>query len=221
MANEYKKVISEKKNEAKKLMTDDQVTKCNVAIHSASAAAAAEAFIPLPGVDAIPITATQITMVLALGKVFDQKVSDSAAKGIIGAAASTFVGRSLVKLIPIAGWAVSAAVAAGVTEAIGWTVAVDFAKQSANRVETKSEETYADHVVETSEIIKDIIKDAPTVSLDDLDDMLDDDVVGFESTISEEDTEKVSETSNDSEEDSDDESISNDFAKVFIVGFKT
>lgn len=215
MANEYKKVISEKKNEAKKLMTDDQVTKCNVAIHSASAAAAAEAFIPLPGVDAIPITATQITMVLALGKVFDQKVSDSAAKGIIGAAASTFVGRSLVKLIPIAGWAVSAAVAAGVTEAIGWTVAVDFAKQSANRVETKSEETYADHVVETSEIIKDIIKDAPTVSLDDLDDMLDDDVVGFESTISEEDTEKVSETSNDSEEDSDDESISNDFAKAF------
>lgn len=215
MANEYKKVISEKKNEAKKLMTDDQVTKCNVAIHSASAAAAAEAFIPLPGVDAIPITATQITMVLALGKVFDQKVSDSAAKGIIGAAASTFVGRSLVKLIPIAGWAVSAAIAAGATEAIGWTVAIDFAKQSANRVETKSEETYADHVVETSEIIKDIIKDAPTVSLDDLDDMLDDDVVGFESTISEEDTEKVSETSNDSEEDSDDESISNDFAKAF------
>jgi uncharacterized protein (DUF697 family) len=34
----------------------------------------------------------------------------------------------LVKLIPVVGWGVSAAVAAGVTEAIGWTVAVDMAK---------------------------------------------------------------------------------------------
>lgn len=130
MANEYKKVILEKRTEAKRLMTDDQVTKCNIAIHTASVAAAAEAFVPIPGVDAVPITATQVTMVLALGKVFDQKVSDSAAKGLIGAAASTFIGRSLVKLIPIAGWALASAVAAGITEAIGWTVAVDFAKQS-------------------------------------------------------------------------------------------
>lgn len=44
--------------------------------------------------------------------------------------ASTFVGRNLVKLIPIAGWIVSAAVAAGVTEAIGWTIAVDFANNA-------------------------------------------------------------------------------------------
>ena len=136
MGDEYKKVIKDKKAEAKRLMTDDQVIKCNVAIHTASVAAATEAFIPLPGVDAIPITATQVTMVLALGKIFDQKVSDSVAKGIIGAAASTFVGRSLVKLIPIAGWAVSATVAAGVTEAIGWSIAVDFAKQSTKRFET-------------------------------------------------------------------------------------
>ena len=35
---------------------------------------------------------------------------------------------NLIKLVPIGGWIVSAAVAAGVTEAIGWTVAVDFAK---------------------------------------------------------------------------------------------
>lgn len=158
MANEYKQVISEKKIEAKRLMTDDQVTKCNIAIHTASVAAAAGAFVPIPGVDAVPITAIQVTMVLALGKVFDQKVSDSAAKGLIGAAASTFIGRSLVKLIPIAGWAASSAVAAGVTEAIGWTVAVDFAKQSSR--------------IETVELISDFLKDAPDITPDDLEDWI-------------------------------------------------
>ena len=85
---------------------------------------------PIPVADAVPISAAQVTMVIALAKIFDQKVSESAAKGLIGAAASTFVGRNLVKLIPIAGWIASAAVAAGVTEAIGWTIAVDFAKSS-------------------------------------------------------------------------------------------
>ncbi len=126
--NKYKKVIADKRLEAGKMMTKDQLTKCNIAIHTATVASGASGAIPIPVADAVPITAAQITMVLALGKIFDQKITDSAAKGLIGAAASTFVGRNLIKLIPVAGWIVSAAVAAGITEAIGWTIAVDFAK---------------------------------------------------------------------------------------------
>lgn len=145
MADDYKKVLKDKKTEAKKLMTQDQITKCNVIIHTAATAAGAEAAIPIPVVDAVPITATQIGMVIALGKVFDQKISDSAAKAAVGAAAATFVGRNLVKVIPIVGSVVSAAVAAGVTEAIGWMIAVDFSKQGvpniSNNIDTEDVES--------------------------------------------------------------------------------
>ena len=130
MAKDYKKVLNDKRLEAGNLMTQDQIIKVNAAIHTASVASGAAGAIPIPIADAVPITTAQVTMVLALGKIFDQELTDSAAKGIIGAAASTFIGRNVVKLIPIAGWIVSAAVAAGVTEAIGWTVAVDFAKNA-------------------------------------------------------------------------------------------
>ena len=127
---DYKKIIADKRLEAGKLMTQAQMTKANVLIHSASVACGAAGAIPIPIADAIPISAAQVSMVIALGKIFDQTLSEGVAKGIIGAAASTLVGRSLVKLIPIAGWFISAGVAAAVTEAIGWTVTLDFAKQA-------------------------------------------------------------------------------------------
>ena len=127
MAKDYKKIISDKRMEAGELMTTEQIAKCNAAIHTASVACGAAGAIPIPIADAIPISAAQITMVIALGKIFDQEITESVAKGAIGAAAATFAGRNLVKIIPIAGWIVSAAVAAGVTEAIGWMIAVDMA----------------------------------------------------------------------------------------------
>lgn len=135
MTKKYKKAINDKKSQASRLMNKNQLTKCNLAIHSASAASAVAGAVPIPVADAIPITTAQVSMVLALGKVFDSNITESTAKGLIGAAASTFVGRSLIKLIPIVGWGVSAAVAAGVTEAIGWTIAVDLAKDAKRRWE--------------------------------------------------------------------------------------
>lgn len=215
MGNEYKKIIKDKRDEAKKLMTDDQVIKCNVAIHTASVAAATEAFIPLPGVDAIPITATQITMVFALGKVFNQKISDSAAKGIVGAAASTFVGRSLVKLIPVAGWVVSSAVAAGVTEAIGWTIAVDFAKQYINS---------KDGVYDDSENGEDSAENGNSEDFSENDntETMNEDINSDyaskgndENNEAENDTEDTAEDKEVSSDDVDDESMSNDFSKLF------
>lgn len=137
MSKEYKKIIADKRLEAGKLMTKSQLTKCNVAIHTASVASGAAGAIPIPVADALPITGTQVLMVIALGKVFGQQITESAAKGLIGAAASTFVGRNLVKLIPVAGWFVSAGVAAAVTEAIGWSIAVDFANNARKEWERK------------------------------------------------------------------------------------
>lgn len=117
-----------KQSEAKQIMTPSQLSRCHAIIHTAAGASAAGGVIPIPVADALPISAAQVTMVILLGKVFDQEISGSAAKAAISAAAATFAGRTLVKLIPIVGWGISAAVAASVTEAIGWTVAVDFAK---------------------------------------------------------------------------------------------
>lgn len=130
MAKKYKQVMTEKKTEASRIMKSEQFKKVSSIIHTAAVTSGAAGVIPIPAADAVPITAIQITMVLALGKVFDQKITESAAKGFIGAAAATFVGRNLVKLIPFFGWGISAAVAAGITEAIGWTIAVDLTKNA-------------------------------------------------------------------------------------------
>ena len=127
MDRDYITTIKEKKEEAGRLMSKKQVNLCNGIIHTAAIASGVVAFIPVPVADAIPISAAQITMVVSLGGVFKQKLSRAAAKAIVAAAASTFAGRTLVKLIPGVGWAISSAVAAGVTEAIGWMVAVDMA----------------------------------------------------------------------------------------------
>lgn len=140
MGDDYKSVISDKKDEAKKLMSDDQIAACNVAIHTAAVAAGTAGAIPIPVADAIPISGAQITMAIALGKIFDQQLSETAAKALISAVASTFVGRTIVKMVPVVGWVVSAAVAAGVTEAVGWTLAVDFAKKSQILSATKKNE---------------------------------------------------------------------------------
>lgn len=144
---DYRKKIKEARLEAGKLMTHKQLTACNAIIHTASVACAAAGAIPIPVADAIPISAAQITMVVSLGKTFGIKITEGAAKAAISAAAACFVGRNLVKFIPVAGWVVSAGVAAGVTEAIGWGIAVDFAKQYRSDYDKlKHEETIEEEI---------------------------------------------------------------------------
>ena len=131
--DELNRIRAEQKQaeaEAKKLMTEEELKKCKAVIHSASALCAAEGIIPLPGVDAVPISFTQVGMIVKLGSIFNQRITDTAAKAAISAAAATFVGRTAVKVIPGVGWAVSGAVAGAVTETIGWLVANDLAKST-------------------------------------------------------------------------------------------
>ena len=158
MAKDYKKIIEDKRLEAGKLMTKDQILKCNVAIHTATIAAGASGAIPIPVADAVPMSAAQMTMVIALGAIFNQKISESTAKGLLGAAASTFAGREIIKLIPIAGWIVSAATAAAITEVIGWTIAVDFAKDFRQEYERRKNAADAANAYAEAEYYKESAK---------------------------------------------------------------
>lgn len=142
MARKEKMVIKQKMQEAEQIMNIKQRNKCHAIIHSAAATSAAIGATPIPVADALPISATQITMVLALAKVFGQKVTEAAAKGLISSAAATFIGRNLVKLIPVAGMVISATVASSVTEAIGWTIAVEFAKKAKQSWEAAHNNAY-------------------------------------------------------------------------------
>ena len=154
MAKNYKNVIRDKRIEAGKLMTEKQWNACHGIIHTASVASGAAGAIPIPVADAIPISAAQVTMVVALGKLFDQKLDEGAAKGAIAAAASTFIGRNLVKFIPVAGWIASAAVAAGVTEAIGWTIATDMGKTYRKELKRREAENEAAEAFSKAEFFK-------------------------------------------------------------------
>lgn len=145
MDKDYKLLLKGKKKEAQRIMTSEQMKACHGAIHTAAIASFGGGVIPFPVADAIPITAAQLAMVAKLGSIFGTKVSETAAKALIGTAAATMVGRSVAKVIPIVGWGISGAVAAGVTEAIGWSIAVDFAKQ------TKNSSTVSDSNYEVTE----------------------------------------------------------------------
>lgn len=108
--------------------------KCHKIIHTATVAAGAAGAIPIPVSDAIPIGIAQITMIIALGKVFDITIGQSAAKSIASVGLASFVGRTVVtsalKLIPGIGSVVGAATAVAVTESLGWLVADDFYRVS-------------------------------------------------------------------------------------------
>lgn len=118
-------------------MPKDLEKKCHMAIHSATATAAAAGAIPLPMADAVPITATQIAMVVGLGKIFGITLSESTAKSIMGVSLTQTAGRALatnlMKALPGVRWvgsAISATVAAALTETLGWMVADDFYRLS-------------------------------------------------------------------------------------------
>ena len=119
-------------------MSRELQKKCHIAIHSATVAAATAGAIPLPLADAIPISAAQVGMVIALGNIFGICLSQSAARAAAEVALSKKVGhtvfKNLVKALPGPGQLVGSltgAITAGVaTETIGWIVADRFYQMS-------------------------------------------------------------------------------------------
>jgi uncharacterized protein (DUF697 family) len=111
-------------------LTKDEKIKCNAIIHSASAATGAMGVIPIGPADTLMITPAQIAMIISLGAVFNIRVSENLAKSILGGLALSIAGRTvaatLLTFIPVVGWAIKGATAAGLTEAIGWTAVAHF-----------------------------------------------------------------------------------------------
>ncbi len=113
-------------------MTSDQKEKCHLIIHGAAASASAvgAGLAQIPMSDSAVIIPIQIGMVVALGQVFDQHITDAVAKGVVLGTAAGFGGRAisqvLVGWIPGVGNLINASTAAALTEAIGWAIADKF-----------------------------------------------------------------------------------------------
>lgn len=118
-------------------MTSSQRNKCHAIIHSASASAGAVGvgLAQIPCSDNAVITPIQLTMTIALGRVFGIELTDSAARASLASLAAATVGRTasqvLIGWIPIAGNIVNACTAVSITETLGWLLAEDFARQMA------------------------------------------------------------------------------------------
>lgn len=118
-------------------MTTAQRNKCHGIIHGASVSAGAVGIglAQIPCSDNAVITPIQLAMTVALGRVFGIELTESSAKAALASVAAATVGRTLSQVlvgwIPIAGNIINAATAASVTEAMGWILAEDFAKQTA------------------------------------------------------------------------------------------
>lgn len=115
-------------------MTEGQKENCHLVIHGAatSASGVGAGLAQIPAGDAALIVPIQIAMVVALGKIFDQHITESAAKGVVMGMAGMHLGRAasqfLVGWIPGVGNAINAGTAFAVTEAMGWAVADRFDK---------------------------------------------------------------------------------------------
>jgi uncharacterized protein (DUF697 family) len=115
-------------------MTDDEKSSCHKIIHAAATTAAGVGggMAQLPGSDNAVITPIQIGMIIALGKVFNKSITESAAFATLGTVAASTVGRAvsqfLVGWIPGFGNLLNASTAFGITETIGWAIADDFDK---------------------------------------------------------------------------------------------
>lgn len=106
--------------------------KCHAIIHPAAVAAGGvgTGLAQIPLADNAVITPIQIGMIIGLGKVFDQKITEAAARAILSSLAASFIGRSISQVVfgwvPGLGNAINTATAAGLTELIGWTAAEQF-----------------------------------------------------------------------------------------------
>lgn len=105
----------------------DHNKRCATIIHGAAAAAgAAAAGAIVPGSDAVVIAPVQVGMITALADEFEIPLTEAAVKSTLYASLGTIVGKGganvVLRWIPVYGNLIRAAVAASVTEALGWAV---------------------------------------------------------------------------------------------------
>lgn len=109
--------------------------KCNMIIHTASVACGGvgTGLAQIPLSDTAIITPIQIGMIVSLAAVFGLKITREFANSLLTGFAASIGGRAisqvLVGWIPGIGNAINTATAAGITEAIGWSVVKGFYKE--------------------------------------------------------------------------------------------
>ena len=116
-------------------MTDSEKKSCHGIIHTNAIAAGgiAAGLAQLPGVDNAPLAALEVEMAIALARVFDIDLSQTAAAAVLSGVVGTTVGRGISQIvvgwIPGFGNAINAATATSVVEGIGWSLAKTFEAQ--------------------------------------------------------------------------------------------
>jgi GTPase len=100
------------------------------AISGAASTAGVVALTPLPLIDFIPLALLQISLVMAIARIYKYEITLRRARELAGVLGMGFLGRSLFqqlsKLGGPPGWVVSAAVAAGTTVVIGYSAVLWF-----------------------------------------------------------------------------------------------
>jgi len=114
---------------------------CEKIIHKNARQNAVIGALPIPGADMPAITANQGRMVLGIAAVYGEEISFERARELIGVLAAGFgfraLARQVVKLVPVAGWAASAAVGYAGTLAMGRAAVLYFER---GKKEPESEE---------------------------------------------------------------------------------
>ena len=117
-------------------MTESEKSKCKAIIHGhAAAVAAGNAATFIPGLGAAVDKAALVTMTLALASVFNVSITQTAAMSTAVAALKKYVGKQvlkeILKIVPGAGTAASAALTISIIESAGWSIANEFASRKA------------------------------------------------------------------------------------------
>jgi len=96
---------------------------CEEMIHKNARQNAVVGALPIPGADMPAITANQGRMVLGIAAVYGEEISLERARELLGVLAAGFglraLARQAVKLVPVGGWAASAAIGYAGTLAMG------------------------------------------------------------------------------------------------------
>lgn len=119
------------KEDFEKKLVEEHSDACHAAIHSATAAISVVAggLAQIPLSDAAVITPIQISMITAIGKIFDIRIGEAGAKSIIASFTTAVAGRALSQLLLgwILGNAINIATAVALTETLGWNAVNHFA----------------------------------------------------------------------------------------------
>lgn len=125
-------------------MTTEQEIACHAIIHSFSSAAGAVGFglAQIQLADNVAISAIQMGMTMALGQVFGQHFTRSAAAAHAASKMGTLLGVNAAKALwgffPGVGNALNAGTAGALTESLGWMLANEFAYNARSANKTKN-----------------------------------------------------------------------------------